>query len=292
MTAPLLELRNVETFYGPIMAIRGVSLKVDEGEIVAVLGANGAGKTTLLKTACGALDSNKGRVLLEGEEIQCSDPDAVARAFAEFDERWIVVPLVPVLDALPWAGVAGVEMVLRDPMAVDAIRHHLEAAAPDLLLTDWRELNGALFAALRWQTLSLFVVLSLVVAVASFQVSSALVVLAIDKRRTTGMLQALGATPASVRRILVLAGTLLGGVGVVGGVCIGWLASSLMTSLRVIRFPPDLARVYMVDHIPLVVDPVHLLAVISVCMVLVIGASLWPAWKSSRLDPVTALKAV
>lgn len=79
MTAPLLELRNVETFYGPIMAIRGVSLKVEEGEVVTVLGANGAGKTTLLKTATGALDSRKGQVLLNGKEIQNRDPDWVAR---------------------------------------------------------------------------------------------------------------------------------------------------------------------------------------------------------------------
>ena len=79
MTTPVLEMRNVETYYGPIMAIRGVSLRVDEGEIVTVLGANGAGKTTLLKTASGALDSNKGQVLFEDREIQCSDPDRVAR---------------------------------------------------------------------------------------------------------------------------------------------------------------------------------------------------------------------
>jgi branched-chain amino acid transport system ATP-binding protein len=70
MTPPLLEMRNIETYYGPIMAIRGVSLIVEEGEIVTVLGANGAGKTTLLKTATGALDSNKGQVLLDGHEIQ------------------------------------------------------------------------------------------------------------------------------------------------------------------------------------------------------------------------------
>ena len=79
MTAPLLQLRNIETYYGPIMAIRGVSLDVHEGEIVAVLGANGAGKTTLLKTATGALDSSKGQVMLDGAEIQCRDPDWVAR---------------------------------------------------------------------------------------------------------------------------------------------------------------------------------------------------------------------
>lgn len=79
MTAALLELRNIETYYGPIMAIRGVSMRVDEGEIVAVLGANGAGKTTLLKTATGALDSRKGQVLLDGKQIQCRDPDWIAR---------------------------------------------------------------------------------------------------------------------------------------------------------------------------------------------------------------------
>jgi len=79
MTTPLLELRNVETYYGPIMAIRGVSLVVNEGEIVTVLGANGAGKTTLLKTASGALDASKGQVLLDGSEIQNRDPDWVAR---------------------------------------------------------------------------------------------------------------------------------------------------------------------------------------------------------------------
>ena len=97
MSAPLLELRNVETFYGPIMAIRGVSLRVDEGEIVAVLGANGAGKTTLLKTATGALDCRKGRVLLDGVEIQNRDPDWVTRqGIAHVPEGREVFPFLTV----------------------------------------------------------------------------------------------------------------------------------------------------------------------------------------------------
>lgn len=78
MTAPLLETRNVETFYGPVMAISGVSLTVGEGSIVAVLGANGAGKTTLLKTISGAIDCRKGSVSFAGRQIQNSDPDRVA----------------------------------------------------------------------------------------------------------------------------------------------------------------------------------------------------------------------
>ncbi|MDA0706906.1 MAG: ABC transporter ATP-binding protein [Proteobacteria bacterium] len=101
MSAPLLQMRNIETYYGPIMAIRGVSLDVNEGEIVAVLGANGAGKTTLLKTVSGALDSNKGQVLLDGEEIQCRDPDWVARkGIAHVPEGREVFPLLTVAENL------------------------------------------------------------------------------------------------------------------------------------------------------------------------------------------------
>ncbi len=77
--ADLLELRNIETYYGPVMAIRGVSMKVREGQIVTVLGANGAGKTTVLKTISGAMDPQKGSVRYQGREIQARDPDWVAR---------------------------------------------------------------------------------------------------------------------------------------------------------------------------------------------------------------------
>jgi branched-chain amino acid transport system ATP-binding protein len=76
---PLLKLANIETFYGPIMAIRGVSLQVPEGSIVTVLGANGAGKTTILKTICGVMDPQKGSVVFNGQEIQKMDPDKVMR---------------------------------------------------------------------------------------------------------------------------------------------------------------------------------------------------------------------
>ena len=63
----LLQIDNLESYYGPIMAIRGVSLKVHEGQIVTVLGANGAGKTTLLKTISGVMDPEKGTVKMQGD---------------------------------------------------------------------------------------------------------------------------------------------------------------------------------------------------------------------------------
>jgi branched-chain amino acid transport system ATP-binding protein len=76
---PLLTVNNLETYYGPIMAIRGVSFTVPRGAIVTVLGANGAGKTTILKTISGVMDPQKGTVTFAGREIQGLDPDRVTR---------------------------------------------------------------------------------------------------------------------------------------------------------------------------------------------------------------------
>jgi len=79
MPEALLSVNNVETYYGPIMAIRGVSFAVPAGSIVTILGANGAGKTTVLKTVSGVMDPQKGTVVFEGREIQRMDPDKVVR---------------------------------------------------------------------------------------------------------------------------------------------------------------------------------------------------------------------
>ncbi|MCP4901527.1 MAG: ABC transporter permease [bacterium] len=211
--------------------------------------------------------------------------------FAEFDERWIVMPLDSVLAALPEEGVAGIELTVADPLAVDLYRERVEAEVDELLFSDWHEMNRVMFTALRWQTTSLFVVLTLVVAVASFQVSSAMVVLAIDKRPTAGILQAMGATPGKVGRALTLAGTLVGGSGVVIGVLLGVVGGMIATKVRLIRFPEDLARVYMVDHIPLVVTPGHVLLIGGICLALVFIASLWPARRIARENPVASIRS-
>ena len=79
MAEALLAVSNIETYYGPIMALRGVSFTVPAGAIVTILGANGAGKTTILKTVSGVMDPQKGSVTLEGRPIHGLDPDRVAR---------------------------------------------------------------------------------------------------------------------------------------------------------------------------------------------------------------------
>jgi len=101
METPILQLLNVESNYGPVQALRGVSLSVTEGKIVTVLGANGAGKTTTLKTISGIIEPLKGQVKFRGEDIQGRSPDAIVRAgIVHVPEGREVFPLLTVEDNL------------------------------------------------------------------------------------------------------------------------------------------------------------------------------------------------
>ena len=97
----LLSLANVESAYGPIKAIRGVSLKVHKGEIATVLGSNGAGKSTILKTISGVLDPTRGTVTFKGADITAKDPAEIVRSgLAHVPEGREVFPLLSVKDNL------------------------------------------------------------------------------------------------------------------------------------------------------------------------------------------------
>ncbi|MBO9395069.1 ABC transporter ATP-binding protein [Shimia sp. R9_2] len=97
MDKTVLDIKNIESFYGPIMAIRGVSLQVEKGQVVTVLGANGAGKSTLLKTISGIMDPEKGQVVFEGREIQGMEPHKVVQeGIVHVPEGREVFPLLTV----------------------------------------------------------------------------------------------------------------------------------------------------------------------------------------------------
>jgi branched-chain amino acid transport system ATP-binding protein len=97
----LLQLNNVEASYGPVLAVRGVSLQVKRASIATVLGANGAGKSTILKTISGILDPKKGSIVFDGEEIQKKDPaHIVRRGICQSPEGHEVFPLLSVYDNL------------------------------------------------------------------------------------------------------------------------------------------------------------------------------------------------
>jgi branched-chain amino acid transport system ATP-binding protein len=100
-TQPILKLANVESAYGPIRAIRGVSLEVARGELATVLGSNGAGKTTILKTISGIIDPRRGSIEFKGEPIAAADPALIVqRGLSHVPEGREVFPLLSVRDNL------------------------------------------------------------------------------------------------------------------------------------------------------------------------------------------------
>jgi len=100
-TEPVLQLANVESAYGPVKAIRGVSLRVMPGQIATVLGSNGAGKSTILKTISGVIDPQKGGIHFHGEDITARDPALIVRrGLSHVPEGREVFPLLSVRDNL------------------------------------------------------------------------------------------------------------------------------------------------------------------------------------------------
>ena len=101
MAEALLKVSNIETYYGPIVAIRGISFDVPQGQIVTILGANGAGKTTILKTVSGVMEPQKGTVTFEGRALRGLDPDKVMRlGLSHVPEGREVFPLLTVRENL------------------------------------------------------------------------------------------------------------------------------------------------------------------------------------------------
>jgi branched-chain amino acid transport system ATP-binding protein len=97
----VLQLANVESAYGPVKAIRGVSLQVEQGQIATVLGSNGAGKTTILKTISGMIDPRKGTVTFAGQDITAQDPACIVRlGLVQVPEGREVFPLLSIRDNL------------------------------------------------------------------------------------------------------------------------------------------------------------------------------------------------
>ena len=101
MTAGRLSVRNLETYYGPVMALRGVSIDVEDAEIVTILGSNGAGKTTLLRSISGVLEAYKGEIRLNGEAVHHDNPEQIVQqGVAHVPQGREVFPLLNVMDNL------------------------------------------------------------------------------------------------------------------------------------------------------------------------------------------------
>lgn len=271
-------------FVGPLPVGEGGALPVALGdELAGRLGVADGGQVLLQVVARGAtpitLSARVGRVFHTG--------------FAEIDQKWAVTNLADLQRRIPGIPFTSLEVWLHNPDRAAAVEGSVDRACDArALVTTWQENNRNLFAALRWQKLSLGVVLSLVLGVGAFEVASALVVLVTEKRRHFGILLALGGEPKLVRRTLLVAGGALGSVGVIGGVALGLGLVWLLTALGLPRFTPEIASIYGVDRIPLSLRAGDLVVVMLLGLMEVFLAALLPARRAASRDPVEVLRWV
>ena len=121
-------------------------------------------------------------------------------------------------------------------------------------------------------------------------VVSSLVVLLAEKTRDVGVLAALGAPPRTIARTFRLSGLILGGGGLVLGIAFGLVVCAFLTFFRVVRFPPEIAKVYYLTWMPFRPEPLHVLGILGVGLLLVLLASALPARRAARLNPSDALR--
>jgi lipoprotein-releasing system permease protein len=259
----------------------------------AVLGADlaaklGARKGAVLRLV--ALGFSEGRPRFHYQSLRVTG--TFSTGFAEFDRSWILVARPQVERMMGRdTSVDLLELTVDDPAAAPVISEAATAVlSPDFIVTDWQQLNRELFTALKLQQIALFLVLGLIVLVSTFNVASTLVVLVRERMRDIGLLGALGLPPASLRRIFLIYGGFLGGLGTLLGVAFGWGVSWVLTTFELIRFDSDVAAIYFIRSVPFRVEPQDLLAVVGFALVVTLVACLLPAWRAARLDPSAALR--
>lgn len=192
--------------------------------------------------------------------------------------------------------VHGLEVKVDDIYRVrDVAQAIRDVLGPSFWTRDWMEMNRSLFAALRQEKVIMFIILVLIILVAAFNIVSTLVMLVMEKRADIAILKTMGARRASISKIFMYEGVIIGVCGTmlggIAGLVLTWnlqaISGAVERLLGIQFFPPD---VYFIDKLPAQIDPLDVALVVGIAMGVSFVATLYPAWNASRLDPVVALR--
>ena len=184
--------------------------------------------------------------------------------------------------------VTGIEARTVDRWKAPAIAESLRASldAP-VRAQDWQEQNHSLFSALQLEKLGMSVILLLIVVVAAFNIVGTLTMVVADKTREIGILRAMGMPAKSIRRIFLIQGILVGAVGTGGGLLLGTLVATVLERYRLIALDPS---VYYIDHLPVISEPMDVIAIVLASMAIATIATLYPAAQAAKMYPVDAIR--
>ncbi|MFA5114862.1 MAG: ABC transporter permease [Candidatus Omnitrophota bacterium] len=158
----------------------------------------------------------------------------------------------------------------------------------DYALSTWSEANRNFFAALKLEKLTMFIILTLIVLVASFNIISTLIVMVVEKTKDIGILKAIGMPQSGIKKIFVCQGLLIGMLGTVLGALTGIVLCALLKKYQFIRLPQD---IYYIDRLPVAIQVWPDIALIAMAaMVITLASTVYPAVKAAGLKPVEALR--
>ncbi len=182
----------------------------------------------------------------------------------------------------------GIEVRLFDLEDAEQVKESLEARlGPSVAVSTWYDLHRDLYSVMKIERWTAYIILCLIVGVASFNVLGSLTMGVVEKRRDIGVLKALGATRNSITRIFMFEGILVGTIGTVAGVLIGVVVCWLQITYRLFPLDPS---VYIIPAIPVEIRWTDFVAVVGASMTLSMLASLYPARRAARLLPVEAIR--
>ena len=191
--------------------------------------------------------------------------------------------------------VHGIEVRVDDIYRVREVAAAAETLRPGVWTRDWMQMNRTLFSALRQERVLMFIILTLIVLVAAFNIISTLVMMVMEKTGAIAILKAMGASNRGIYRIFMIQGLVIGLVGMVigtvAGLVLAWNLPAIATVIEgwlgIQFFPPD---VYVIDQLPVEIRPFDVIAIVVTSVCVSFLATLYPAWNASRLDPVVALR--
>ncbi len=185
-------------------------------------------------------------------------------------------------------GVSGIEVKTNDIFNVKRISKKIMLLLGyPYRVSDWIEMNKNLFYALKLEKIAMFVILILIIIVASFNIMSILIMTVIEKTREIGILKAIGSTSKDIMQIFILDGFIVGVIGTFFGIIIGYTLSWALGKYKFISLPSD---VYFLDKLPVKIEFTDFLIVGFSAIILSVLATIYPALRASKLDPVEAIR--
>ena len=216
---------------------------------------------------------------------------------AEYDSTFVIMPFA---EAQAYFNLddqaSAVEVYLANADTVDTLRPAIETAINrQALITTWRERNVTFFSALEVERNVMFLILTLIVLVAALNIISGLTMLVKDKGHDIAILRTMGATQGAILRVFFITGASIGTLGTLAGLVLGVVVSLNVEAIR--QFISRLTRtelfspeLYFLSKLPAVIDARETITCIIMALVLSFLATLYPAWRAARLDPVEALR--